>query len=61
MIHAMGFVFRKRVPLGKDGALNPSRSGASASKRIGRVTVNTRGGGRIRIAPGLAFRFGKRR
>ena len=57
----MGFVFRKRVPLGKGVALNLSRSGASASKRIGRVTVNSRGSGRIRIAPGLAFRFGKRR
>jgi hypothetical protein len=40
--------------------LNLSGSGASVSKRKGRVTVNSRGGGSIRIARGLSFRWGRR-
>jgi hypothetical protein len=57
----MGLTFRKRVRLGENETLNVSRRGASVSKRVGRVTFNSRGGGRIRIAPGLSFRFGRRR
>ena len=40
--------------------LNISKRGASLSQRIGRVTLNSRGGGSIRILPGLSFRFGRR-
>ena len=57
----MGFVFRKRVNLGNGGRVNLSKSGASVSKRAGRVTVNSRGRGSIRILSGPSFRFGKRR
>ncbi|HEY3717457.1 MAG TPA: DUF4236 domain-containing protein [Jatrophihabitantaceae bacterium] len=57
----MGLIFRKRVKLTDDTAVNVSRSGASVSRRVGRVTFNSRGGGRVRIAPGLSFRFGRRR
>lgn len=57
----MGFVFRKRVRLGRNGHLNLSKRGASVSERIGRLTLNSRGGGSIRILPGLSFRFGRRR
>ena len=53
----MGIIFRKRVPLSRSSWLNVSRSGVSASKRTGRVTVNSRGQGRVRIAKGLSFRF----
>ena len=53
----MGLIFRKRVRLGAGTGLNLSRRGASVSKRVGRVTINTRGSGRIRIAKGLSFRF----
>jgi hypothetical protein len=53
----MGLIFRKRVRLGAGTGLNLSRRGASVSKRVGRVTVNSRGGGRIRIGKGLSFRF----
>jgi hypothetical protein len=31
------------------------------SQRIGRLTLNSRGGGSFRILPGLSFRFGRRR
>lgn len=57
----MGFVFRKSIRLGRGTRVNLSRRGASVSERIGRVTLNSRGGGSIRILPGLSFRFGKRR
>jgi len=53
----MGFTFRRRVRTGRTTAVNLSKGGASVSKRVGRVTVNTRGQGRIRIAKGLSFRF----
>lgn len=57
----MGFQYRRRVQTGRGSWLNVSRSGISASKRKGRVTVNTRGGGSIRIMKGLSLRWGKRR
>jgi hypothetical protein len=57
----VGFIFRKRIRLGKGSTLNVSKSGASVSERIGSVTLNSRGRGSIRILPGLSFRFGKRR
>ena len=57
----MGLIFRKRVRVGRTSWLNVSKSGASVSKRSGRLTLNSRGGGSFRLAPGLYFRFGKRR
>ena len=57
----MGFRYRRRVRLGRSSWLNVSGSGVSASKRKGRVTVNSRGGGSIRVLPGLSFRWGRRR
>ncbi len=54
----MGFNFRKRVRTGKTSHLNLSTSGVSASKRVGRITVNSRGRASVRILPGLSFRFG---
>ena len=53
----MGLIFRKRIATGRGTALNLSRTGASVSKRVGRVTLNSRGAGRVRIAKGLSFRF----
>lgn len=53
----MGIVFSKRKKLGKTTALNLSKSGASVSKKAGRVTVNSRGRGSVRLAKGLSFRF----
>lgn len=53
----MGFVFQKRKRLGRSTTLNLSKSGASLSKKAGRVTMSSRGRGSIRIAKGLSFRF----
>jgi hypothetical protein len=57
----MGWSYRRRVRLGGGAWANLSRRGASVSKRVGRVTFNSRGGGRVRIMRGLSFRFGRRR
>lgn len=56
----MGWVFRKRIRTGRSSWLNVSKRGVSASKRVGRVTVNNRGRATIRIAPGLSYRIGGR-
>jgi hypothetical protein len=53
----MGFIFRKNVRLGKTARLNVSKSGVSATKRFGPITVNTRGQVRIRLGKGLSYRI----
>ena len=53
----MGFVFSRRKSLGRGLNLNLSKSGASMSKKAGRVTMNSRGRGSIRLFKGLSFRF----
>jgi len=57
----MGLIFRKRVRLGRNTGLNLSKSGASVSRRFGRLTLNSRGRGSFRIGRGLSWRFGRRR
>ena len=57
----MGLIFRKRVKLDDDTAANLSTHGVSVSRRLGRVTVSSRGRVSIRLLPGLSFRFGSRR
>lgn len=56
----MGLQYRRRKRLTGTSWLNVSRRGLSVSKRAGRVTLNSRGGGSIRIARGLSFRWGRR-
>jgi hypothetical protein len=53
----MGLVFRQRKRLGRGTFLNLSKSGASVSKRLGRVSLSSRGRGSIRLLKGLSFRF----
>jgi hypothetical protein len=53
----MGFVYRRRKRLGRNSWANVSGSGVSVSRRVGRVTVNSRGSGRVRIFKGLSVRF----
>lgn len=54
----MGFLsYRKPVKLGQGTQLNISKSGVSASKKIGkRITVNSSGRITVRIAPGLVWK-----
>lgn len=53
----MGWLFNKKVRVAKDTNLNLS-SGASVSKKVGAVTVNSRGKASIRLAPGLSIKLG---
>lgn len=53
----MGLIVRKRIRTGRNSWLNVSRSGVSTSRRAGRVTVNSRGQARVRIAKGISFRL----
>jgi hypothetical protein len=60
----MGLQYRKTKSLGNGSRLNVSASrrgpGMSVSQRVGPLTLNSRGRGSLRIAPGLSFRFGKK-
>ena len=57
----MGISYRRRFRLGRGTSLNVSNSGVSVSKRVGRVSLNSRGGISIRILPGLVWRIGGRK
>lgn len=52
----MGLMWRKSKPLGKSARLNLSSSGASVSKRVGPVSVSSRGNVGVRLGKGLFFR-----
>lgn len=52
------FRFYRRVPVGRRTWVNVSKTGASVSRRTGRVTVNSRGRASIRTPiKGLSIRF----
>ncbi|MFI5505130.1 DUF4236 domain-containing protein [Corynebacterium kutscheri] len=48
--------FRKRKKIGKNTWLNFSKSGASASTKIGPVTINSRGGIWVKLPGGFTYR-----
>jgi hypothetical protein len=53
----MGFYIRRRRRLGRSSWVNLSKSGVSVSKRVGPVTVNSRGRVRVRLFKGVGWRF----
>ena len=53
----VGFTFRRRKRLARGTNLNLSKSGASLSKRVGPVTVNSRGRISLRLGKGFGFRL----
>lgn len=56
MLVHMGLNYRKIIKTGKDSWLNVSKSGVSGSKRIGPVTINSRGGISVKLPGGLNYR-----
>lgn len=52
----MGLSFYRKRHITKSAWLNFSGSGASASKKTGRVTVNTRGRVNVRLPGGFRWR-----
>jgi len=57
----VGLVFRLRKSIGGGRTVNVSKRGASVSQRVGPFTLNSRGGGSVRIVRGLSYRFGNRK
>jgi Protein of unknown function (DUF4236) len=57
----MGLQYRRSKSLGNSRRLNVSKRGLSVSQRVGPLTLNSRGRGSVRIAPGLSYRFGRSR
>lgn len=54
----MGLIFRRRLRVDDDTHVNVSGSGLSLTRRLGPVTVNTRGQGTLRLGvKGLAWKF----
>ena len=53
----MGLVFYRRKRIGRGLSLNLSRSGASVSKKLGPLSVSSRGRGSIRLGRGFSWRF----
>lgn len=53
----MGLVFNRRKKIGKGTTLNVSKKGASVSKKVGRVTVNSRGKASVRLGKGISFKL----
>jgi Protein of unknown function (DUF4236) len=54
----VGWVYRRRVRLGRNAWLNISKRGVSESVRVGPVTFNSRGRRSVRVAKGLSYRSG---
>lgn len=52
----MGIFFRKRVSLGRNAWINLSKRGATASVRIGRLTLNSGRRATVRLGKGLTWR-----
>ncbi|MDU0478956.1 DUF4236 domain-containing protein [Staphylococcus chromogenes] len=52
----MGIQFREKKKLGKNSWLNITGSGASASTKVGPVTINSRGGVWVNLPGGMTFR-----
>jgi len=53
----MNLLFRRRVPLSRNSWANLSRSGVSVSRRVGRVTLNSRGSARLRLGKGFSLKL----
>jgi hypothetical protein len=52
----MGLTYRKSIRVGRS-RVNLSRSGASVSRRFGRLNLNSRGRGSVRLGKGLRWTF----
>lgn len=55
----MGISFRRQIRLSRNVSLNVSKTGVSASFRIGPFTFNTRGRSSVRLGKGLTYRAGR--
>ncbi len=57
----MGISYHKRVKIDKGTFLNISKSGVSVSKKLGKVTVNSKGNVTVNLGNGLTYRINKKK
>lgn len=57
----MEISYHKRVKIGKGTFLNISKSGVSVSKKLGKVTVNSKGNVTVNLGNGLTYRINKKK
>lgn len=53
----MGISYRKRIKIGDGTFLNLSKRGVSVSKKVGKITINSRGMATINLGNGLTYRI----
>lgn len=53
----MGIFFQRRKRIAKNTDVNLSKSGASVSKRVGPVSVNSRGKASVRLGKGFRIKL----
>ncbi len=53
----MGLIYRKTKRVGRNSRLNISKSGVSATTKLGPFTMNSRGRMTISLGRGLSWRF----
>jgi hypothetical protein len=53
----MGLIFRKTRTMKNGTRVNMSKSGVSASKKFGPLTVNSRGRMTLRLGKGMSWRI----
>lgn len=53
----MGFIFSRRKRVARATTANVSKTGVSASRKAGPVTVNSRGRVTIKLGKGLRFKL----
>lgn len=56
----MGLSFRKTINLGKHVKVNLSKTGVSASVKVGNVTYNTKRGISANLGKGVTYRSNKK-
>ena len=52
----MGISYRKRIKIGDGTFLNISKSGISISKKVWKVTINSKGTATVNLGNGLTYR-----
>lgn len=53
----MGLIFNRRKKLGKNTTLNVGKKSASVSRKLGPVTVNSRGGVSVKLGKGARYKL----
>ncbi len=52
----MGISYRKRIKIADDTFLNISKSGVSMSKKVGNMTINSKGSTTVNLGNGVIYR-----